>query len=69
LEPKCVIERSTLTELSDVQRFSVVLNNEQIDRVPLKSGSEERIRTTNKVVNDLTKQKNVNFRMVSFICF
>ncbi|XP_028172623.1 uncharacterized protein LOC114361689 [Ostrinia furnacalis] len=63
LEPRCVIERSTLTELSDVtSKIHLVLNNaHDVERVPLKTDSEERIRTPNKVVNDLKKQKNVNF--------
>ncbi|CAH0397176.1 unnamed protein product [Chilo suppressalis] len=63
LEPKCVIERSTLTEMSNItSKLNLVLNNEQhLDKSPLKTDSEERMRTPNKVVNDLKKQKNVNF--------
>ncbi|KAL0829700.1 hypothetical protein ABMA28_003204 [Loxostege sticticalis] len=62
LEPKCVIERSTLTELSDVNsKMNLVLNNaHDVERVPLKKESEERMRTPNKVVNYLKKPKNVN---------
>lgn len=66
LEPKCVIERSTLTELNDVSsKIHIALNNEQnVEGVPLKTEAEGK-KTPNKVINDLKKQKNVNFCTVS----
>ncbi|KAM3965976.1 uncharacterized protein ACR2FA_012834 [Aphomia sociella] len=62
MEPKCVIERATITDLNGVNsKINIVLNNEEADRITLRSDSEERIRAPNQVVNDLKKQKNVNF--------
>ncbi|XP_059046695.1 uncharacterized protein LOC131842181 [Achroia grisella] len=61
MEPKCVIERGTLTDLNDVtSKINIMLNNEETDR-NLRNDTEERARAPNQVVNDLKKQKNVNF--------
>ncbi|XP_031764970.1 uncharacterized protein LOC113512156 isoform X2 [Galleria mellonella] len=62
MEPKCVIERETITDLNDVtSKINIMLNNEEADRNLLKSDNEERARAPNIVINDLKKQKNVNF--------
>lgn len=62
LEPKCVIERSTMTELSDVtSKLNIVLNNGR--DVDYMKSDESRVGNSH-VVNDLTKSKNVNFSQV-----
>lgn len=57
MQPKCVIERSTLTELHDVtSRIDVILNNGQ--------ERDEGRAKPKQLVNDLKKPKNVNFSQV-----
>ncbi|KAL4720860.1 hypothetical protein ACJJTC_002187, partial [Scirpophaga incertulas] len=60
MERKCTMERSTLTEPSDVMKTNVLNNEQDADRNPLKSDSDNMIGNPNKLVNDL-KKKNVNF--------
>ncbi|KAJ0172742.1 hypothetical protein K1T71_011881 [Dendrolimus kikuchii] len=59
LQPKCVIERSTLTDLNDISsKISVTLNNSH--EVGYVRNDDGKLRSS-QVVNDLKKQKNVNF--------
>ncbi|XP_072945723.1 uncharacterized protein [Epargyreus clarus] len=60
VEPKCVIERSTTTEFVEVPSHSSILNNTHSGNSRADS-SERDVRPPNQVVNDLKKQKNVNF--------
>ncbi|KAG6459748.1 hypothetical protein O3G_MSEX011576 [Manduca sexta] len=63
IQPKCVIERSTITDLYDVtSKLNVTLNNGQ-DVEYARHDSKLR---SNQVVNDFKKQKNVNFSQVCF---
>ncbi|XP_037303544.1 uncharacterized protein LOC115454552 isoform X2 [Manduca sexta] len=58
IQPKCVIERSTITDLYDVtSKLNVTLNNGQDVEYARHDGKLR----SNQVVNDFKKQKNVNF--------
>lgn len=61
-EPKCVIERSTITDLNDVSsKLSVTLNNSH--DVGFVKCYDDKLKSR-QVVNDFKKPKNVNFSQV-----